>query len=78
MTEEELAKKYAETGWGKLVIAAGFEPTRTESSARRVADYVAENVIPILLEAKKNMGCGESEIYINRALKAMGHVDVRT
>lgn len=42
MNDTELNERYAQEDWGKLLIAFGYEPINTESSARRVAEKSAE------------------------------------
>ena len=42
MNDTELNERYAQEDWGKLLIAFGFDPINTESSARQVAEKSAE------------------------------------
>lgn len=48
MTKDEVKEELRKLPWGILLIVIGFEPYDTETSARRVAEYVMENPKTIL------------------------------
>lgn len=44
MMDKELREEYEKEPWGKLLSEMGKDPVRTESQARRVAEYAAERL----------------------------------
>ena len=56
MNDTELKERYAQEPWGKLLIEMGMEPYDTESSARRVAEYVAGQIAALRSERDAAVG----------------------